>query len=92
VNIFLLADDFCTPKDKVTHCVEEILNDGNRNGDKNSGDWDTFCGDGDTAGGDGAGMGLTLWGRSGDGDRDNGDGWGWGQILVPTQLSTVNVK
>jgi len=27
---------FCTPKDKVTHCVKEILNDGD--GDKNS--WD----------------------------------------------------
>jgi len=26
---------FCTPKDKVTHCVTEILN-----GDKNSGDGD----------------------------------------------------
>jgi len=41
---------FCRPKDKVAHCVKEILNDGN--GDKNSGDGDTFCGDGDTAGGD----------------------------------------
>jgi len=43
--------------------------------------------DGDTAGGDAAGMGLTQWGRGGDGDRDNGDGWGWEQILVPVQLS-----
>jgi len=49
-------------------------------------------GDGDTAGGDGAEMGLTQWGRGGDGDRDNGDGWGWGQILVPMQLSTVKYR
>ena len=28
---------FCTPKDKVTHCVREILNDWDGNGDKNSG-------------------------------------------------------
>ena len=46
VNIFLLADDFCTPKDKVTHCVEEILNDGDGNGDKNSGDGDSRWGRG----------------------------------------------
>ena len=31
-------------EDKVTHCVKEILNDGDGdgNGDKNSGDGDTF--------------------------------------------------
>jgi len=58
---------FCTPKEKVTHRVKEILNDGD--GDKNSGDGDTFCGDGDTAGGDRAGMGANpVW-----------KGWGWGQ-------------
>jgi len=79
---------FCTPKDKVTHCVKDILNDGDgdENGDKNSGDGDTFCGDGTQRVGTGRGWGLTQWGR--DGDRDNGDGWGWGQILVPVQLST----
>jgi len=36
---------FCTPKDKVNHCVKESLNDGD--GDKNSGDRDTASGDGD---------------------------------------------
>jgi len=43
---------FCTPKDKVTHCAKEILNDGDGdgNGDKNSGDGDTFCGDGEWTG------------------------------------------
>jgi len=64
---------FCrpTPKDKVTHYVKEILNDGDGdgNGDKNSGDGDTFCGDGDTAGGDGAGMGIGTTGTVGDGDK-----------------------
>jgi len=38
---------FCTPKDKVTHCVREILNDWDGNGDKNSADGDTAGGDGD---------------------------------------------
>jgi len=62
--------NFCTPKDNVTHCVKEILNDvdGDRNGDKNSGDGDAFCRDGDTAGGDGAGMEANPVGK----------GWGWG--------------
>ena len=51
---------FCRPKDKVTHCVKEILNDGDGNGDKNSGDGDTFCGDGDRDNGDCWGWGKTL--------------------------------
>jgi len=52
---------FCRPKDKVTHCVKEILNDGDGDGDKNSWDGYTFCGDG-------AGMGANPVGK--------GWGWG----------------
>jgi len=80
VNIILLLENtsgrfFCTPKDKITHCVKEILNDGDRdgNGDKNSGDGvgdgDTFCGDREGTGtqpvGTWRGWGLTQWGRGG---------------------------
>jgi len=73
---------FCRPKDKVTHCVKEILNDGHGDGkgDNNCGDGDTFCRDGEGMGtqpvGTGRGWGLTQWGKGigttgtvGDGDK-----------------------
>jgi len=70
--------NFCTQKDKVTHCVKEILNvgDGDGNGDKKSGGvvgmgkHSAGTGrDGDTAGGERVGMGIGTTGTVGDGDK-----------------------
>jgi len=41
---------------------------------------------------DRAGQGPTLWGWNRNGDRSNGHGWERGPVLVPMQLSTLNIK
>jgi len=54
---------FCRPKDKVTHCAKEILNDGDGNGTKIVGMGTHYAGTGHSrCMGTGRGWGLIQWG------------------------------